>query len=61
MREKYRWVPQAFRIIAWNATLLCALLDSRQVFLYGDSTIQQSAHGLMPLISEENAGTFYFF
>eukprot|EP01038_Epipyxis_sp_PR26KG_P017451 gene17451-24138_t len=55
-REKYKWVPHACRLVPWNATLFCELLDNRRIFFYGDSTMQQSAHGLMSLIIDANAG-----
>eukprot|EP01038_Epipyxis_sp_PR26KG_P012933 gene12933-17340_t len=54
IREQYRWYPNNCSLVAWNASLFCNLLDNRRIFFYGDSTMQQSALGLMSLIKEAN-------
>jgi hypothetical protein len=49
--DSYDWAPSYCKLLEWNATQFCELLNNRTLLLVGDSTMHQSAGTLISMIT----------
>ncbi|KAJ1388233.1 hypothetical protein B484DRAFT_440061, partial [Ochromonadaceae sp. CCMP2298] len=54
-RERYEWKPLTCDLLPWNATQFCELMGNRTFLFIGDSTMHQTAAGLMSQLTSDGA------
>jgi hypothetical protein len=52
-RERYEWKPMLCDLLAWNASQFCELVGNRTFLFLGDSTMHQTAAGLMSQLTSD--------